>query len=62
MKSDFVAVLDAQTGRVLKTIPVPAPSGIAAVSDSLLYVLSGTDSVAAEARARAATAEIRIRA
>ena len=27
MKSDFVAVLDAQTGKVLKTIPVPAPAG-----------------------------------
>ena len=47
MKSDFVAVLDAENGKVLKTIPVPAPSGIAAVSDSLLYVLSGADSVAA---------------
>lgn len=47
MKSDFVAVLDAENGKVLKTIPVPAPSGIAAVSDSLLYVLSGTDSVVA---------------
>ena len=47
MKSDIVAVLDAQTGKVLKTVPVPAPSGIAAVSDSLLYVLSGTDTVAA---------------
>ena len=47
MKSDFVAVLDAENGKVLKTIPVPAPSGIVAVSDSLLCVLSGTDSVAA---------------
>jgi hypothetical protein len=47
MKSDLVAVLDAENGKVLKTIPVPAPSGIVAVSDSLLYVLSGTDSVTA---------------
>ena len=47
MKSDFVAVLDTENGKVLKTIPVPAPSGIAAMSDSLLYVLSGTDTVVA---------------
>ncbi|NQT18244.1 MAG: hypothetical protein HQ592_00970, partial [Planctomycetes bacterium] len=40
MKMNFLAVLDAQTGKVIKLIDVDKPRFVRAVSDTLVYVVS----------------------
>jgi hypothetical protein len=44
---EFVASVDIRSGKVLRISPVPAPGRLKAVSDALLYVVSGGDTVLA---------------
>ncbi|NQT18899.1 MAG: hypothetical protein HQ592_04280, partial [Planctomycetes bacterium] len=47
MKTNFLAVLDGQTGKARKLIDVEVPRSVRAVSDTLVYVVSDRSSVLA---------------
>jgi len=46
-KDNLIAVVDAKTGKLARTLTVPAPGNLKAASDTLVYVVSGGKAVLA---------------